>query len=248
MSLPDSPKMLLPAVWQNNKRRSTANTHTLEAKRQRIKNDDTREERVLDEIECIVKDTLRTNPPVALPLSELRIDTDSILNDIPFERLLMNIKGVDKMPDVPIVTRVYEERFMRESTSSAEKNCVMGVNCECMLIDPLVPFVCTQFVIPNVSNSHQGMCVLCLRKTTQLLYYKTIYNGHNVNAVIQKYGNICNQDDEYHPSVMLICPPNGPVHTMPVPIVSHQRNRYKVEVISGIKHIRQFRVRMSDFH
>ena len=92
------------------------------------------------------------------------------------------------------------------------------------------------------------MCVLCLRKTTQLLYYKTINNGHNVNAVIQKYGNICNQADEYHPSVMLKCPLNGPVHTMPVPIVSYQRNRYKVEVISGIKHIRQFRVRMSDFH
>jgi len=241
------PQMLLPAVWQNNKRRMTANINTLNAKRQRIKNDESREECVLDEIECIVKDTLRTNPPVAVPLSELRIDTDSILNDIPFERLLMNMKGVEKMPDVPIVTRVYEERFMRESTSTSEKNCVMGVNCECMVIDPLSPFVCTQFVIPNVANTHQGMCVLCLRKTTQLLYYKTIYNGHNVNAVIQKYGNICNQEDEYHPSVMLICPPNGPVHTMPVPIVSHQRNRYKVEVISGIKHIRQLRVRMSDF-
>ena len=239
--------MLLPTVWQNNKRRSATSASSLDAKRQRIQDNETREERVLDEIECIVQDTLGTQPPDALTLCALRIDTESILNDIPFERLLMSIKTNDNIPDVPIVTRVYEERFMRESTSASEKNCVMGNNCECMLIDPLAPFVCTQFVIPNVSNSHQGMCVLCLRKTTQLLYYKTIYNGHNVNAVIQKYGNICNQTDEYHPSVMLICPPNGPVHTMPVPIVSHQRNRYKVEVISGIKHIRHFRVRMSDF-
>ena len=238
---------LLPAVWQNNKRRSTTSASSLAAKRQRIQNDETREERVLDEIECIVQDTLGTRPPAALPLRELRINTESILNDIPFERLLMSIKTIDNIPNVPIVTRVYEERFMRESTSACEKNCVMGINCECMLIDPLTPFVCTQFVIPNVSNSHQGMCVLCLRKTTQLLYYKTIYNGHNVNAVIKKYGNICNQADEYHPSVMLICPPNGPVHTMLVLIVSHQRNRYKVEVISGIKHIRQYRVRISDF-
>jgi len=239
--------MLLPTVWQNNKRRSATSASSLDAKRQRIQDNETREERVLDEIECIVQDTLGTQPPDALTLCALRIDTESILNDIPFERLLMSIKTNDNIPDVPIVTRVYEERFMRESTSASEKNCVMGNNCECMLIDPVAPFVCTQFVIPNVSNSHQGMCVLCLRKTTQLLYYKTIYNGHNVNAVIQKYGNICNQTDEYHPSVMLICPPNGPVHTMPVPIVSHQRNRYKVEVISGIKHIRHFRVRMSDF-
>jgi len=55
----------------------------------------------------------------------------------------------------------------------------------------------------------------------QLLYYKTIYNGHNVNALIQKCSNICNQPEEYHPSVMLICPHSGPVNTMPVPIVSH---------------------------
>jgi len=96
-----------------------------------------------------------------------------------------------QMPDVPIVTRVYEERFMRESMSSSEKDCMMGEACECMLIDAARPFVATQFVIPNISNEHQGMCVLCLRKTTQLLYYKTIYNGVNVNTLIQKYGLDC---------------------------------------------------------
>ena len=184
------------------------------------------------------------------------------------------------MPDVPIISRVYEERFMRESMSGEEKDCMMGEACECMLIDASRPFVCTQFVIPNVSNEHQGMCVLCLRKTTQLLYYKTIYNGVNVNTLIQKYGNICNQPGEYHPSVMLICPANGPVHTMPgalracvsvrsrpracrrcprvpvlpantlaatVPIMSHQRNRYAVDVISGVKHLKQIKVGMQDF-
>lgn len=34
---------------------------------------------------------------------------------------------------------------------------------------------------------------------------------------------------------------------MPVPIMSHQRNRYKVEVISGIKYIKQVNVGMLDF-
>jgi len=181
-----------------------------------------------------------------------------------------------QMPDVPIITRVYEERFMRESMSSGEKDCLMGEACECMMIDATRPFIATQFVIPNISNEHQGMCVLCLRKTTQLLYYKTIYNGVNVNTLIQKYGNICNQPGEYHPSVMLICPANGPVHTMPgkqllcapprslcaaalavrcqpltrrraVPIMSHQRNRYAVESISGVKHLRQLKVGVQDF-
>ena len=37
-----------------------------------------------------------------------------------------------QMPDVPIITRVYEERFMRESMSSGEKDCLMGEACECM--------------------------------------------------------------------------------------------------------------------
>jgi len=239
--------MLLPVVWQNNKRRNVAAVSSVDAKRQRIQFDDSRDERVADEIQCIISQSRNGRPPSAVPPCDLRIDTESILNDIPFERLLGSIEAHNNIPDVPIVTRVYEERYMRESTSSAEKDCVMGSNCECMHIDSSTPFVCTQFVIPNVNNAYQGMCVLCLRKTTQLLYYKTIYNGHTINAVIQKHGNICNQVDEYHPSVMLICPPNGPVHTMPVPIVSHQRNRYKVEIISGIKHVRQYRVSMSDF-
>jgi hypothetical protein len=240
--------MLLPTVWQNNKRKNMPNQGNLHVKRQRIQHDTEREARVVDEIICIVNHNLMTvgdgQPP---SIHTLTIDTDSILNDIPFERLLGSIGTLGTVPDVPIITRVYEERFMRESISPDEKDCIMRDNCEGMMIDPANAFVCTQFVIPNISNEHQGMCVLCLRKTTQLLYYKTIYNGHNVNALIQKYGNICNQPEEYHPSVMLICPPSGPVNTMPVPIVSHQRNRYSVDVISGIKHIRQHKVSMQDF-
>ena len=207
--------MLLPAVWQNNKRKSSA--PSLESKRKRIQHDDEREERAIDEISCIIDHALLGRPEdtYQAPVDELRIDVHSILNDIPFERLLSSIATRDTMPDVPIIARVYEERFMRESMSSGEKDCLMGEACECMMIDASQPFIATQFVIPNISNEHQGMCVLCLRKMTQLLYYKTIYNGVNVNTLIQKYGNICNQPGEYHPSVMLICPANGPVHTMP---------------------------------
>jgi len=240
--------MLLPTVWQNNKRKNMPNQGNLDVKRQRVQDHPEREERVVDEILCIVRHNLATvSTGAASPAALLTIDTNSILNDIPFERLLGSIATRNAVPDVPIITHVYEERFMRESLGADEKDCIMRDNCEGMFIDSAHAFVCTQFVIPNVSNEHQGMCVMCLRKTTQLLYYKTIYNGHNVHALIQKYGNICNQADEYHPSVMLICPPNGPVNTMPVPIVSHQRNRYSVEVIAGVKHVRQHRVSMQDF-
>jgi hypothetical protein len=46
---------------------------------------------------------------------------------------------------------------------------------------------------------------------------------------------------------MLICPPNGPVHCMPMPIVAHQRNRYSVVTQHGIRYIKQHNVYMEDF-
>jgi len=41
---------------------------------------------------------------------------------------------------------------------------------------------------------------------------------------------------------MLIAMPSAPVHIMPLPIVSHQRNRYTVFVAGGIKRLKQSRV------
>lgn len=149
--------------------------------------------------------------------------------------------------NVPLVSRVYEERYMRECKRKDEIPCTLGVMCECMFVDCSQPFIGVQFQLPDVSSSAAGMCVLCLRKTTTLLFYKTIYNGEYINSVIQKYGNICNVSGEYHPSAMLCCPVNGPLHCMPLPIVAHQRNRYTVQVIGGIKHIKQQGVYMEDF-
>ena len=92
-----------------------------------------------------------------------------------------------------------------------------------------------------------NVCVVCLRKITQLLFYHVIQCGLRVDNLIQKYGNICNQKGEYHPSAMLICPPASAAGCMPLPIVAHQRNRYKVEQVYGVKWLRQERVFMEDF-
>ena len=91
------------------------------------------------------------------------------------------------------------------------------------------------------------MCVLCLRKITTLLFYRTIQKGVSVKTQIQCHGNIYNQAGEYYPSVMLICPPNGPVSSMPLPIVAHQRNRYTVVRVHGVCYLQQRRVGMQDF-
>jgi hypothetical protein len=41
---------------------------------------------------------------------------------------------------------------------------------------------------------------------------------------------------------MLVMPPHAPPHIMPLPIVAHQRNRYQVQVHSGVRHLKQMRV------
>jgi hypothetical protein len=148
---------------------------------------------------------------------------------------------------IPIVTRKYEESFMRECKNDAEKPCVFQAQCECMKIDPMNAFVGVQFSLPDIRTQEHGMCVLCMRKATHIMFYNLLHEGYNVKTVIQKYGNICNQPGEYHPSAMLICPPNGPVHCMPLPIVAHQRNRYSVVSHHGIRYVQQHNVYMEDF-
>ena len=166
------------------------------------------------------KDCLKTIPGVS------RLETKTLMDSIPFYELLSSIQPVWNEKMIPLVTWVYEEKFMRQCIGTAEKQCVMGNQCECMMIDPDNAFVGVEFCVTNESLSRNGMCVLCLRKITTLLFSHTIQKGVSVDTPIQRYRNICNQEGEYHPSAMLICPPNGPVACMPLPIVAHQRNRY----------------------
>lgn len=46
---------------------------------------------------------------------------------------------------------------------------------------------------------------------------------------------------------MLVCPPNGPCEFMPLPSVSHQRNRYRIVVRGGVRFVQQVGVSPSDF-
>jgi hypothetical protein len=101
------------------------------------------------------------------------------------------------------------------------------------------------------------MCVLCSRKTTQKLYFDMCYAGVAPHCVIQRYGspepvsplkrtcrygNIFGQVGEYSIDCMLACPPELSLHSMPVPIMSHQRNRYSVVNVCGSKQLKQHRV------
>ena len=174
-------------------------------------------------------------------------DISDMIETIPFVKMLSDVNVDVEGPEIPLVSRVYEEQYMRQCVAATDVPCIMKNQCECMMIDSQKPFVGVAFVIPSEQSVSNGMCLLCLRKTTQILFYKTIHAGHAVNAIIQKYGNICNEAGEYHPSAMLICPPNGPVHTMPLPIVAHQRNKYTVVDRAGVLWLKQHNVYYEDF-
>lgn len=177
----------------------------------------------------------------------LELCLSPLVQSIPFRRIADTPLTHSNNEEMPVVPRAYEERYMRGPMNSGERPCIMGECCECQLIDRARPFTGVQFPIPNMSSNDHGMCILCCRKVTQLLYHKTLKQGMTGNFVIQKYGNISGVPGEYHPSAMLICPPHGPVHTMPLPIVAHQRNRYSVVESNGIMFIRQHGVYMEDF-
>jgi hypothetical protein len=193
----------------------------------------------------------RVNDSRFAPAMPVELQLDHVLSSVPYQAMLESLFGGVSQPahEVPLVTKSYEESFMREPTAG-ELPCALGEVCECRFIDRNAPFVGVQFELPGTRvdrGNWAKMCVLCYRKTTQKLFYDACYSGRRVQGLIQHYGNLCNQPGEYARSCMLICPPNAQWQCMPLPIMSHQRNRYRVHMVAGVKHLQQLRVAYEDF-
>ena len=171
------------------------------------------------------------------------------LQTLPLEHVLKQFGGATQqcMDKVPRLSRQYEEEHMRECAYQHDKHCNMGHACECNFIDSQHPFVgvalaCNEHDMPNT-----GLCILCLRKATQFLFYRIVVGGLKSKNLLQLYGNYCGVPGEYHESAMLTIPPHGPVHCMPIPVVAHQRNRYQVQIRDDVKHLQQINVGFEDF-
>lgn len=176
------------------------------------------------------------------------IDTEGLLSRLPYKKMLSDmfggsLRGNMHTPTIPYVTRAYEEAFMREPMHAHERECARGKQCECMFVDRSQPFVGVEFLLPGEAQPRTPhLCVLCCRATTQQLYYDVMFDKMDFPGCIQRYGNIHSEPGEYALDAMLIAVQTAPVHVMPLPIVSHQRNRYAVHVSGGIKHLKQSRV------
>jgi hypothetical protein len=181
----------------------------------------------------------------------IHLSLHSLISRMPFKEM-MNQMFVDDMSSVkvvPIVTKAFEESFLREPMLAHEKPCVCGENCEFNFIDPMYPFVGVEFKLhkDTVAGEDAAMCVLCSRKLTQELFYKMVYTGEKFLGFIQRYGNLCQQPGEYAREAVLVCPSGGPVSNMPLPIVSHQRHKYSVIMQHGVKYLKQHNVAFEDF-
>lgn len=235
----------VPHCWGNGKRRATGGANKNDEKRVCVESSQPSSSIVLRRVlEDLARNEARAAP--SIDQSKLSFETDLMYDSVPFARSLESLDGLPKH-DVPLVARAYEERYMRECLNDKEEACVMGPLCECMQLDSANQFVGVQFTLPGDTDRTTGLCVLCLRRITQILFYHTVQSGHRVGQHIQRYGNICGQPGEYHVSAMLVCPPNGPVESMPLPIVAHQRNRYSVKLVGGVRYVRQHDVMFEDF-
>lgn len=172
-----------------------------------------------------------------------------VLDNCTFEKTLLqhDLSSRSENKVVPVVSRAYEESFMRECISAEDVPCSLGQYCECNFIDEEHAFVGVAFVMPELRSEETSMCILCLRKLTQMLFYRVVHGGLVSDKLLQTYGNVCDVPGEYHSSAMLIMPPHGPVHCMPLPVVSHQRNKYFVVLKDGRRFLRQRHVYVEDF-
>jgi hypothetical protein len=175
-----------------------------------------------------------------------------VLDNTTFENSLLqhdiSFKHEENM--APLLTRSYEEQFMRECICEEfphDKPCSMGQYCECNFIDDENPFVGVAFVMPELQVVQNSMCILCLRKLTLMLFYRVVNGAFKCDHLVQLYGNICDVPGEYHSSAMLVLPKHCAVHSMPLPVVAHQRNKYSIIFKNGHRYLKQKNVYFEDF-
>ena len=227
----DPPSSLqVPKEWSNMKRARPTGTKNRDTGKKRFKSDTVLSNNSADSVEDICR-SICDNIGRCEDL-DYELDFSDVLSHIYYRGVLQGLfggKGIGA--DVPVVTREYEESFMREPMTG-ERKCIMGTSCEAMHIDKSKPFIAVEFQLPGrVATESPQMCVLCSRKHTQRLFYEFLYRATpaSCTGVIQRYGVLFDTPGEYRKDACLIMPPHGPIHCMPYPSVAYQRSHFTVQ-------------------
>jgi len=202
----------------------------------------------------LLKNCIAQHLPV-LPMSSEKLDkmlrgmTTNLEQIVTESSYRSTLKGssahnVTYTNDIRKISKSYEDTFLRQCVGENERACVRGADCECMHIDVAQPFVGVEYILPweQKNEAKRGMCLPCSRATTQVLFYDIVHSGVHVNGLIQRFYNEHSKVGEYRLSAMLICPPGGPIQNMPMPIVRHQRNAYKVFKERDVFYMKQLEV------
>lgn len=153
----------------------------------------------------------------------------------------VNTKQIIYTSDIRSVSKSYEDTYLRQPVAAGERECVRGEHCECMCIDASQPFVGVEYLLPweGKKEAGNGMCLPCIRAATQALFYDILHSGLKISGLVQKFYNEHSCEGEYRLSAMLFCPPSGPVQNLPMPVMRHQRNFYKVSVKNSVHFMEQ---------
>jgi hypothetical protein len=235
--------MEIPGTWNHTKRQKTVrNRNESQKKKPRISYDNNETVSIEEMCRTICENVLNAQKTIV----DETLKFDSIMSFVPYRQILETIFGnsiiAPEFNDIPIVSKIIEENFMREPLLPGERKCVLGNDCECRFIDKENPFTGVEFLVGNQTsvNCEPQMCVLCTRKHTQRLFYDFIFKPPmNYFGCIQRYGVLTDVPNEYSSTFVLIMPPNGPVSAMPFPSPIHCRNNYKVTVRMAKRYIVQ---------
>jgi hypothetical protein len=178
-------------------------------------------------------------------LDPTSLNLSTILSGVAYREILENLfgDGDGVSAEIPVVSKAYEEAYLRECIGPNERPCVMGADCEGHNISKTHRFACTELLLPGEGRAEPQMCVLCCRKHTQKLYYDVLYNPPAMHTgAIQRYGVVVGVPGEYAAGSALIMPATGPVHAMPFPSVAYCRADYTVVVRNATRFVVQAKV------
>ena len=142
--------MQVPSAWNSRKRQRTSRSRGETSRKKSRWVQEQAEPTSLEEMCSGICQSILDSKSQDQPEEVANLDT--ILSSVPYQKILENLFGgaAAIQCQVPVVTKAYEESFMRECVYQGERKCVMGPECECRFIDREHPFTGVELRLPGL--------------------------------------------------------------------------------------------------